>query len=156
MSPSLILSVLIIFGVLLILTDVLFVPGAGIGILGLAALVAACWYTFRHFGTTAGVWMAVLVAVALLLLVLFVLRPKTWKKAELQTEIEARANTDSEKVTVGERGITITRLAPRGTARFGSMNTEVKSADNSMVGPGTAVEVLAVENNEIIVKPVNQ
>ena len=156
MSPSLILTILIIFGILLVLTEVLFLPGFGIGALGLALLAGACWYTFVHFGTTAGVWASVLLSVALLLTVLFVLRSKTWKKAELSAEINARANTDSEKVTVGERGVTITRLAPRGTALFGTLSAEVKSADNTMIDPGTGVEVVSTDNNEITVKPITQ
>ncbi len=156
MSPSLILTILILFGVLLVLVEVLFLPGFGIGLLGLASLGAACWYTFAHFGSTAGIWATVILSVALLLTVLFVLRSKTWKKAELNAEIGARANTDNERIAVGEHGVTITRLAPRGTARFGGLSTEVKSADNSMVAPGTEVEVVATEYNEIIVKPINR
>jgi len=43
-----------------------------------------------------------------------------------------------------------------GTARFGEQNCEVKSADNSMIDPQTPLKVVAVEDNKILVKPINK
>ena len=155
MSPTLILALLIIFGIILILVEVLFTPGIGVaGILGLGSLVWACVYTFNNFGSTAGIWMTAIISLSLLFLVIYALRAKTWKKLELNTEIGDKLNTDAEKVKVGDKGVTITRRAPRGTAKFENLSSEVKSADNSMVDPATEIEIVAIENNEIIVKPI--
>ena len=42
---------LVIVGILLMLVELLLVPGVGVaGFLGLASLVAACWYTFACIG----------------------------------------------------------------------------------------------------------
>jgi len=155
MSPSLILTTLILFGIIFILVELLFIPGVGVaGLLGLASLAYACVYTFNNFGNTAGIWMTVIISIAVLFLIIYALRAKTWKRLELNTEIKDKLNTDADKVKVGDKGITITRLAPRGTAKFGEMSTEVKSADNSLVDPATEIEIVALDNNEIIVKPI--
>ena len=54
----------------------------------------------------------------------------------------------------GDKGVAQTRLAPMGTGRFGAVSCEVKSSDNSMIAAGTPLEVVAVENNQVIVKPI--
>ena len=43
-----------------------------------------------------------------------------------------------------------------GTGRFGDVSCEVKSHDNTMVAAGTPVEVIAIEENRPLVKPITQ
>ena len=65
-------------------------------------------------------------------------------------------NEESSLVKPGDRGVAQTRIAPMGTGRFGGVSCEVKSSDNSMVSAGTPLEVVAVEDNQVIVKPIEQ
>ena len=146
---------LVIVGILLMLVELLLVPGVGVaGFLGLASLVAACWYTFACIGYSGGWWVTVFVLAMLVVMTVVVLRNRTWKRFELKTEVNSRVNEESSLVNPGDKGVAQTRLAPMGTGRFGAVSCEVKSSDNSMIAAGTPLEVVAVENNQVIVKPL--
>ncbi|MBQ7269935.1 MAG: NfeD family protein [Bacteroidales bacterium] len=152
---TLLVSLLVLAGFLLLFVELLLVPGIGVpGFAGLAALVAACYFAFTRFGTLTGVVVTSCVSLALLALVIYVLRAKTWKRFALRDEIRATALAEDPLPETGTRGVTLTRLAPVGTARFDGRDFEVKSDTNDMVDPGTAVTVVRSEGNKIIVKPL--
>lgn len=146
---------LIILGLLLMLVELLLVPGVGVaGFASLASLAAACWYAFAKISVRAG-WITVAVVIFILLLFLvWILRAKTWKRFEQKSVIDARTNVEVESVKVGDRGVTTTRLAPMGMARIGGVQLEVKSCDNSLVDPSSEIEVVAIENNTVSVKTI--
>ncbi len=148
---------LLVSGVILMLVEMLLVPGVGIaGILSFASLGGACWYAFSEISTAAGWWTTLAAVLLLGALLFFILRAKTWKRFELKTEVTSRVGTEAMQIRVGDSGVAYTRLAPMGTGRFGDISCEVKSYDNTMVDAGTPVEVVAVEGNKPLVKPVKQ
>ena len=62
---------LIVLGIILMLVEMLLVPGVGVaGFLSLGSLVAACWYAFADISTAAG-WWTLLAAVVVLAVLLF-------------------------------------------------------------------------------------
>lgn len=147
---------LIFLGILLILIELLLIPGVGVaGILGLAALIAAPYYAFVHLSTKAGIIVTLIILVLITLSIIYILRFKTWKKFETHTVIDSKINDDSESLEAGMTGTALTRIAPMGTARFGEINCEVKSDDNSMIDAGTDLEVVRVKDNKVYVKPIN-
>ena len=146
---------LILAGIIFMLVEMLLVPGVGVaGFFSLISLGAACWYTFDYISPCAGWWVTAVVLILLVVIVVIILRGKTWKRFELKTDVTSRVNTESSRLHPGDRGIAQTRLAPRGTGRFGSVECEVKSADNSMVAAGTQVEIVEIVDNQVIVKTV--
>ena len=150
---TLLISLLVLAGFLLLVAELLLVPGIGVpGFLGLVSLVAACYFSFVHFGTLTGVVVTACISLALLALLIYVLRAKTWKRFALKDEIRATASPEEILPAAGTEGLTLTRLAPMGTARFDGRDFEVKSDINEMVEPGTAVVVVRVEDHKIIVK----
>lgn len=146
---------LILAGVVLMLVEMLLIPGVGVaGLLSLASFGAGCWYAFTNYSERAG-WITTIISIGILvILFVIMLREKTWKRFELKTEIDTKTNEDELKVQVGEQGVSLTRLAPMGTARFGTLDTEVKSDDNAMVAPGTTIEITRIEDNHIFVKTI--
>ncbi len=156
MTPTLIIVSLIIFGILALLAEFLLIPGIGIcGILGLGSIIYSAVYAFQTFGTTVGTIVVVLDMVIVILMVIFMLKEKTWKRLELKDEIDSSIKDNSKLLHVGQRGRTITRIAPMGTARFQGVDCEVKSSDNSLIDPSVEVEVTSLEDNQIFVKPIN-
>ena len=148
---------LIIAGILFMLVELLLVPGVGIGgILSLASLGAACWYSFVYIGDTVGWLVLVAVLVMLVVSVVLALRSRTWRRFELKTEVDSRVNDECLSLTAGQRGVAQTRLAPMGTGRFGEVSCEVKSHDNSLIDAGTPLEIVSIEDNQVIVKPITQ
>ena len=148
---------MILVGLILIFAEVLIIPGVGVaGILGLLAMAGSCFYAFHEMGMTAGYIVTGVNALLLLLLVIYILRAKTWKKMALETNIDAKAVSDeSSIVSVGDVGKTITRLSPMGSVRFGDMAVEVKAVEG-MVDPGCDVEVVMIEDNKIFVSPLRE
>lgn len=155
MTPTLIIITLILFGVLALLAEFLLIPGLGVaGILGLGSLIYSCVYAFQNFGTDVGTIVTAINIIIVIITLVLMFKPKTWKRLKLNEEIEAKTNQNSLKVQVGECGTTLTRLAPVGTCRFSTATCEVRSSDGTMIDPGTDVEVDFIEDNQIYVKPI--
>ena len=147
---------LILVGLVLIFAEILLIPGVGVaGVLGLLSMGGSCFYAFHEFGNTAGAIVTAVVAVLIVALTIWVLRAKTWKRMSLETNIDSKAvSSDASTIAVGDRGKTLTRLAPMGSARFGDYVVEVKALEG-MLDPGVDVEVVLIEDNRIIIKPLN-
>lgn len=144
---------LILVGLVLIFAEILLIPGVGIaGILGLLSMGGSCFYAFYEFGNTAGAIVTAINAVLIVALTVWVLRAKTWKRMSLETNIDSKA-VEGATLSVGEKGKTLTRLAPMGSARFGNYVVEVKALEG-MLDPDTPVEVVLIEDNKIYVKPI--
>ena len=149
----LIIATLILAGIILMVVELLFTPGIGVaGILGLASMAGSCWFAFRDFDTRTGLVVVIINALLLVVLLCIALRSKTWQRFSLGTRIDSKVNEFSGSVSVGDLGLTETRLAPMGMVRFDNLSCEVKSEDNSMIPAGTRVEVTRVEDNRIFVK----
>ena len=149
--------ILILVGILLLLAEILLVPGVGVaGVLGLISLIGSCVYAFNVFGMTTGTIIVAVNVILVVVLTVYVLRAKTWKKFTLNTNIDSKAIQDSSTVlAVGDAGKTTTRLAPIGMARFETGAYEVKSLEG-MIDAGVEVEVVLIEDNRIIVKPLEK
>lgn len=147
---------LIIIGLLLIFAEILLIPGVGVaGVLGLLSLGGSCAYAFVQMGNAVG---AVVTGVNILLVVglsIYVLRAKTWKRLSLNTNIDSKALVADEGISVGDRGVTVSRLAPMGTARFDMQLVEVKSLEG-FLDPEIDVEVVLIEDGKVYVKPVDE
>lgn len=144
---------LILVGLVLIFAEILLVPGVGVaGILGLLSMGGSCFYAFYEFGNVTGYIVTAVNVVLIVALSIWVLRAKTWKRMSLETSIDSKA-VESSVLAVGDRGKTLTRLAPMGSARFGDFVVEVKAVEG-MLDPNIEVEVVLIEDNRIYVKPL--
>ena len=143
---------LILVGIILILAELLIIPGVGVaGILGILSICGASWYSFAFIGPLAGTIVTVFNVETLSVLTFFALRSRTWKKFELNTVIEKKESEIN--VNVGDRGRTVTRLAPMGTASISDTRMEVTALEG-MIDAGTEIEVAHIEKNKIYVRPV--
>ena len=143
---------MIVFGLVLMFAEILLIPGVGIaGVLGVISMGGSCYYAFKEFDNTAGFIVLGVNVLLWTLLLVWVLRSKTWKKMALETNITSKVNVLDVDVCVGEKGIASTRLAPMGNARFGTHLLEV-TAYEGMIASGAEIEVVLIENNKIYVK----
>jgi len=103
--------------------------------------------------------MIVLGVTALVMVVttVLMLRAKTWSKFMLKTAIDSKVDTvgsEEGKVKPGDRGTTVTRLAPGGKVMVNGEYFEAKSVD-LLIDPKQEIEVIRIEDNKLIVKPIN-
>ena len=146
--------VLILLGLVLIFAEIMLIPGVGIaGILGLLSMGGSCFYAFHEFGTTAGAIVTGVNAVLIAALTVWVLRAKTWRRMALETNIDSKAvGSESSVLAIGDKGKTLSRLAPMGSARFGNYVIEVKALEG-MIDPDMDVEICMIDDGKIYVVP---
>ncbi|MCR9017451.1 NfeD family protein [Aquiflexum gelatinilyticum] len=148
-----ILSTLLLIGLILVIAEILFVPGTTVvGIIGVLVTAVGIYYAFVTFDRQ----VASMVLVASLVLnfgaLIYGFRTGAWKKFALKSAIKSRAFDDRLKgLEVGMKGITISDVKPIGKAEIGEGIYEVKS-ESGFISVGTSVFITKLENNTIIIK----
>lgn len=149
---------LVILGILLFLVEFLIVPGitiAGIG--GAISIITGVVLAFYFEGPITGLIVLISTAVLIGLTVVFMLKAGTWKRLMLNKAIDGRVDfvkKDEGKLRIGDKGKTITRLNPMGKVMVGNDYYEAKALDK-LINQNTEVEIVKIESNKIIVKPLN-
>ncbi len=150
------LVVLFMFlGIVFLLLELFIIPGVSIGgIAGIAFVVASIWYAFATLSATAGFATLACGVLAMGVAIWIFVRSRTLDRMSLNTEVSGTVDTPKDtQVSVGQRGVTVSRLAPIGTARFGDKTLEVKSLDG-LIDPNTEVEVVEVNGETISVRKI--
>ncbi len=149
--------ILILVGILMLLLEILVIPGSGVaGIIGFGLMIAGIWMAYSNEGTKAGhITLAITLGVNLIGLLL-ALRSKTWKKAMLSTQIDSKVNTiDPLQLQVGDKGVTVSRCAPMGKAIFNDKFFEV-SALADFIDENAVVRVVKISGNKVFVKQITK
>jgi len=144
---------LIILGISLILLEFLVIPGTTISAIGGFLLLGSGVYlSYNLYGNYIGNITVVVTGIAVVIAFIYALRSGTWRKAMLKAEIKGVANTfDIDKINIGDKGITISRLAPMGKVLVNNILVEAKSI-NDFINQQTEIEVVQIEQNKLIVK----
>lgn len=146
--------ILLLIGILLITLEIVALPGAIAGIVGLIMLGVGVWQSYATHGTVAGNIVLLVSVVVCILLLVFFMRSKTWRFFGLKTEIDSKVNTiDENLLTVGVRGRTVSRLAPTGKANINGQIVEVHTV-SEFVNENEEVEITKIEGYKITVKRV--
>ena len=146
---------LLILGILLLLLEIIFVPGTTVvGIGGLILLAIGIYLAYTGVSTMAGhVSLASSVAVVFLALIVL-LKGETWKRVALDDKLEGKGvESVEEVVNLGDKGKTISRLNPVGKAVFDERILEVATSGD-FVNEGVDVEIIKIEGNKIRVRTV--
>ncbi len=152
---------LILVGILLIVLELLVLPGITVaGIAGTLMICAGIYLSFIHLGSTAGILTLVGSSTISIGTIVYSLRSKTWNKLMLKKKIEGKVETgisNPENVTVkaGDTGITVSRLAPMGKVMIKHKFFEAK-VNNQFIDQDTEIEVINIQHNIIIVKTKKQ
>lgn len=147
---------LVVVGILLLVAEIVLLPGTTVaGFFSLLAFVGAAWTGFSHYGTAGGLIVSAAIAVLAAVAVYYSLKAKTWQRFALERKIDGVSLPDpSTTVKVGDRGVTVTRLAPMGRVRIGDETYEAKTPD-AYVDPRREVEVTGFDNSCVVVKSIN-
>ena len=146
---------LIVAGLLLLVLEVLVIPGVGVvGFFGFALIVYSLYRSFVDYGTVAGIITTVGAFFLSVMVIWLSLRSKTWRRISLNTEISSRVNVVGEtEIHPGDQGVTVGRIAPMGKAMFHGQYFEVKSG-GAFLDPDTPVVVSRIDGNQIYVKEI--
>lgn len=146
-----IIITLIVIGIIALIIEFLVVPGAVVGILGSISIVGGIVFSYTEYGIKAGNITLFTTAAAIIITAILILRSKTWKRIALDTKIDSKMNTESERLSVGMEGICISRLAPGGKGKFGDEIVEVFSS-HDFIDVNSPIIITQIDGNKIIVK----
>lgn len=153
MSAILVVVGLVMAGLLLLVIEVVVIPGFGvIGVLGGLAILGSGYVALTELGAAyAGLALGagVLGAGALLWLL-----PRTGagKAMVLETQTLGSAADPGLAALIGCKGMTLTPLRPSGTADIEGRTVDVIS-DGQYIEPNTPIRVVHVEGSRVVVEP---
>ena len=114
----LVLIMLILIGFTLLILEFLVFPGVNVaGILGFACVGGAIYIAYSTMGTTVGHFTLLGTAVSGFGVTYYALRSKTWKRMQLNSQIDSTVEGVDESIREGDIGMTQGRLAPMGKVR---------------------------------------
>jgi len=156
MMPWIIIATLITIGLIIIVLEIIFVPGTTVfGILGLICLVVGIGYSFSVFGSSIGWIVTSITFVLATIIIVLSFKSGVWKRFALNKSIESRVN-DNVPITlkVGDVGVSISALRPFGNVEFGNSKMEVTTL-GELIESNKEVEVIKIEGRKIYVKQIN-
>lgn len=149
----LILASLLIIGLILLLIEVLFIPGTTlVGIIGFGVSIAGVIYAFSAFDAELAFWITGIAAILNLIAVWYGFSSGVWNRFSLKSSLQGGAfDGRTLGLSVGMTGVAISDIKPFGKALFGENSYEVKSEDG-FIEVGKTVSIVKIENNKILVK----
>lgn len=147
--------ILLVVGIVLIVVELIFIPGTTIfGIIGLVLTIVAVALSFVNYGNILGFGVLGIAFVLLGVTLFFSLRTGAWDKLSLKTSSRSRVNEETKhNIWKGDRGTAISTLRPSGKVEFKEITVEVSTL-GQYVDAGTEVEVVDVQPNKILVEPI--
>ena len=144
---------LVLLGVFFLVVELVLLPGVTVGtILSMVSYGVAAYLAFDRFGITGGAVTLAVIAIISIVAVVLSLRAKTWRRFSLRQKIESSSmETPSDTVSVGQRGIAVSRLSPMGKVEIGGRVYEAKSID-SYIDQRSQVEVTGFDNFTVVVR----
>lgn len=143
--------ILIIIGIILLVLEVLVVPGGILGVIALGMIGFGVYSTYSGFGSIAG---HIVLAISLLVTVgavYYSLKSGTWDRLSLNDKLEGKANNiDNTTLIEGKRGIALSDIRPMGTALFDDEKYEV-SSEGEKIPVHSKISILRVDGAKIIV-----
>ncbi len=151
----LVIFFLILIGVILLIVEILFIPGTTIfGIFGLLSIIASNYLFLQYFGPDQMIFFMLGSSILVLLIIIYSLKSKTWKKVSLQ-----KIHTDKviknkyNKINIGDVGITKSVLKPYGKGEFKDLVYEIKSVEN-YIDENKKIKIIDILQDKILVKKI--
>lgn len=135
--------------IILLIAEVFFIPGITLaGIAGALCAGGGIWYAYS-LDMTIGHITVLSSIIGFVAVFWFFLRSRSFRIMELNADISSKVTSNLEQgISVGEKGVTVSRLASVGKARFNRTIVEVK-AENGWIDENTPVLVTRIEDNYI-------
>jgi len=155
MSDWVSVLLLILCGIVLIIIELIFVPGTTVlGILGLVAMVGGIAMSFITFGAETGGWILAGSIIFSIVVLVYSLRSGTWQRFALKSSIDSKVNENEKSaLNIGMEGKSVSDLRPIGTAEFLDKLYEVQT-NGTYLEAGTRVAITNLVDNKIIVKSI--
>ena len=143
---------LILVGIILLILEILILPGLIAGIIGALMILGGILYAFHELGNTVGSIIVLITITSATIYLAF--RYNVWRRFSLQQSSDSKIErVDEMDIKTGEQGKALSALRPMGTAVFHNKKVEVQSL-GEMIEANSTVEVIEVMTNKLIVKKI--
>lgn len=149
---------LLLAGIVLLIVEIIFVPGTTIlGIIGGALMVFGIIIGYSKFGGQTGTLILVGALVTGGGITFFSLRSGVWKRFALKDTNKSKVNEDLKiEHLLGAEGTTLSALRPFGKAEIYNATYEVKTLGNYLQA-GTKIRVMNIDkDHKIYVEQINK
>ena len=149
------LAILAAAGLLLIVIEIIFIPGTTIvGIFGGLLSAYSIVKAYTTFGIETGHLFLVANVVAGTIILVVCFRTGVWHRFANNSVSEGKAIEDlNQELAVGDEGVTLSDLRPMGKAEFKSKNYEVQTLGAFCNHPSKII-IVDISRHKIIVQPL--
>ncbi len=151
-----IIITLIVVGLLLLLIELFVIPGISLaGIASIVFFAAGIIFSYKYYGGTTGNIILALTFLSIIITIAFALKPSSWKKISLQTQIDSKIEENGiSLIRPGDKALTKSKLSPIGEIVVNGEAYEAESI-SVYIEPNQTVEIVKIEGRKIYVKPLN-
>ena len=151
----LILGLLLFLGIILILIEILFIPGTTVfGILGLISIFASDYLSISYFGVEIGIIYSITSGIFCLIMILYALKSDTWNKVSLKNIHSHKVSKNQySELSIGDIGKSYSSLKPYGKGVFNDKSYEVKSLEN-FIEENKKIKIINILQDKILVKKI--
>lgn len=150
-----IIAFLMLVAIVLVLAEIFLFPGitlAGVG--GLLFAVGGLYFAYASSVVVGNITLGISLSLFVVIF-LWMLRSRSFSRVALKTDVDSRLTSSLELgLKPGDKGITVSRLAPMGKIRVGNVVTEAKSRDG-FVDEITPIVIVHIESDLILVATEN-
>ncbi|MFY0689669.1 MAG: hypothetical protein JXQ90_21030 [Cyclobacteriaceae bacterium] len=153
----LLISGFVVFGIILIIIEVVFVPGTTfVGIAGFIITGYGLFVCFDTYGYQTGFIVTSITAIVCVGFLVYSFKTRSWEKFSLKQTIDSRNNEEFQmELKVGDQGESVSSLKPVGKAIFNDQEVEVSSL-GGYLREKQPVKIIRIEHHKIFVEPINQ
>ncbi len=151
----LILLLLFTIGLILILIEILFIPGTTIfGILGIISIFSSDYLSFSYFGSDFAISYSIITGIITLIIIIYAFKSGTWDKIALKKIHSEKVDKNKfENLNIGDIGISISSLKPYGKGKFENKLYEIKSSEN-FIDQNKKIKIINILQDKILVKKI--
>lgn len=147
---------LMVVAIVLILLEIFLLPGitvAGVG--GILFAIGGIVYAYATEPMIGNISLVISVIVFVAAF-LWLMRSKSFSKVALNTDVDSKLVSSRDLgIEPGDEGVTLSRLAPIGKARFRGITVEAKAMDE-LIDEHTPIEIVRVDGYNVVVKRIEK
>lgn len=146
------IAFLIVIGIVLLILEILILPGLIAGIIGSVMILIGIILSYKNYGDFYGNITLAATAVLTGVSIWYSFKSKAWEKFSLKEVSDGKVTrVDELNVKVGDAGVSLSVIRPAGTALFDEKKIEVHSR-GEIIDSNKIIEVIEVLPNKLIVK----
>jgi membrane-bound ClpP family serine protease len=147
---------MIILGIILVVLEILVLPGLVSGIIGVLMIVVGVSMSYTEFGQQGGLITLGFSIIGTLLAIYLSFKRRSWKRFGLKDTIDSHVNdVEVTGVEPGAVGIALSALRPSGTVQIDNNKMEANSL-GEWIDTDSKIEVIEVLPNKVIVKQISK